>query len=76
MNKRQSKKIKKNKLKTPMLVKKEKGLLGGYSCPNCGNKYVREPYCQKCNQLLIYDESQRDKAPLWKSNDEWENQSL
>ena len=76
MNKRQAKKLKKKLLKRPMLAIKENGLLCGYTCPNCGNRHVKEPYCRQCNQMLIYEESQREYVPLWKSNSEWEKSSI
>lgn len=62
MNKRQAKKIKKRLLNSPMLAIRESGLLSGYTCPKCGNRHVREPHCRKCNQMLIYDESQRKQS--------------
>lgn len=68
MNKRQIKKQRKKMLKRPMLAIRESGMLGGYTCPNCGNRHVKEPYCKKCNQMLIYEEAQGKYAPLWKAN--------
>lgn len=72
MNKRQVKKKMKQLLNKPMLAIRECGLLSGYTCPRCGNRHVKEPYCRNCNQMLIYDECQRNRSPLWKSNEEWE----
>lgn len=73
MNKRQAKKKQKKILARPRLVIRESSLFGGYTCPNCGNRYVREPFCKKCGQCLIYEEGQ---TPLWKSNAEWEKAAL
>lgn len=76
MNKRQVKKKQKKMLARPMLVIRESGLFGGYTCPNCGNRHVREPFCRKCEQCLIYEEGQRDQLLFWKSNAEWEKVAL
>lgn len=76
MNKRQTKKRRSKALNKPVLARRESGMLGGYTCPTCGNRHVKEPYCKRCNQMLIYDEEQRESAPLWKSNKEWERASM
>jgi len=71
MNKRQLKKYKNKKLLLPALARRENGFLAGYTCPTCGNRHVKEPYCRCCNQMLIYNEGQRKSAPAV-----WEKVSL
>lgn len=72
MNKRKAKKARKKALQKPKLVVREPGFLGGYTCPACGERHCREPYCRNCHQRLAYDRDQLHEPPLFQSNEEWE----
>jgi len=55
MNKRLIKKIKTKELNISKLAVLSPGILSGYTCPTCSRNKVKEPFCPRCKQRLIYD---------------------